>query len=340
MAAINPTGNGTHELTHHMRDVMDIIPGSASWKLLRPYLEKKSVRKVEPDVKEAVISAVEQIGSKFGIKSKGTDRQVFYIDAGDDEGIYISPNDLTDMIMSASRSVQTVMNDTLQGRHVTELSAAEIKQLDLDIKEAIFDAFESTYHDIFDNHNVDGSAWIQTFRSWLNHSTIAKELTSQKSKNVTSHENIGTILEKHLSGDATKSLKDDTAFINYLKSHDHVTAANNIEVWLKQLLSDETKAKRYLTEISAPEVKYDAVAEELNKTGNKVPPIFNLVTNVAVALTTNGFSGEVFFSLLSVIDEIFDNALSKLEKDKVIDSAQYNKLFQASADLIQEISSF
>jgi hypothetical protein len=337
MAAINPTGEGTHELTHHMRDVMDILPGSPSWSKQKAFLEKKPVRGATPEVKDAIINAIEHIAAKHGVKSKGAEVQPFYLDVGDNDGVYVTPNDMSDMYSMAARKVQDVINQAIGDGQVTDLPPEEIKQLDHDIKDAIYEAFEPSLRDVFDNHQLDASKWLDVFHKWLLGSTIGRDLTSTASEKVKKQESIGSILEKQLTTESSKPLMNNSAFVNYVKSNDHVSVTHEVDQWLRDLFSDNKKAKKYLTANGVNALKYDKDAEEFHKTDEKVPAIFNLLAEVVVALHANGFSGEVYTNMVEAIETIVDDTLHRLAKQQEITKDEYRKLHIEHADMLGEL---
>ncbi len=342
MGAINPTGEGTHELTHHMRDVMDIIPASASWARQKQFLESKDVGGTSPEVRNAIIQAFELISSHFSLKSLDNDKKPFYLDVGGGEGLYITPNDITDMYAAASDSVQSTIDDKLKeynADRVTDLSSSEIKQLDRDIKEAIYDSFEPSLYDIFHNHDLDGTRWLQTFHVWVLNSNIGEQLTKTSSSKLTSRGDIKSILEQHLGGTASKSLKDDSRFVNYVKSKDHVSVAHEIDTALSAMVKDPKEAKKLIATPSVKQVEYNVETEEFTVTDIKVPPMFNLLTNVGVALSVNGFSGEVFEHIVGNMDELMDKTLSGLLKTKppLITKEQYTVLYDEGYDIILKL---
>jgi MoxR-like ATPase len=337
MAAINPTGEGTHELTHHMRDVMDILPGSPSWTKQKAFLEKKPVRGATPEVKDAVINAIEHIAAKHGVKSKGAEVQPFYLDVGDNDGVYVTPNDMSDMYSMAARKVQDVVNQAIGDGQVTDLPPEEIKQLDHDIKDAIYEAFEPSLRDVFDNHQLDASKWLDVFHKWILGSTIGRDLTSTASEHVKKQESIGSILEKQLTTESSKPLMNNSSFVNYVKSNDHVSVTHEVDQWLRDLFSDNKKAKKYLTANGVNALKYDKESEEFHKTDEKVPAIFNLLAEVVVALHANGFSGEVYTNMVEAIETIVDDTLHRLAKEQEITKDEYRKLHIEHADMLGEL---
>ncbi|MCK9369769.1 AAA family ATPase [Candidatus Dojkabacteria bacterium] len=342
MGAINPTGEGTHELTHHMRDVMDIIPASASWARQKQFLESKDIEGTSPEVRNAIIQAFELISSHFSLKSLDNDKKPFYLDVGGGEGLYITPNDMTDMYAAASDSVQSVIDDKLReynADRVTDLAASEIKQLDRDIKENIYDSFEPSLYDIFHNHDLDGTRWLQAFHTWMLNSNVGEQLTKASSSKLTSRGDIKSILEQHLGGTATKPLKDDSRFVNYVKSKDHVSVAHEIDAALSAMVKVPDDAKKLIATPSVKQVEYNAENEEFTTTDTKVPPMFNLLTNVGVALSVNGFSGEVFEHIVGNMDELMDKTLSGLLKTNppLITKEQYTVLYDEGYDIILKL---
>jgi MoxR-like ATPase len=346
MGAINPVGEGTHELTHHMRDVMDIIPASASWSRQKQFLESRDIAGTSPEVRAAIIQAFELISSHFSLKTLDNDKKPFYLDVGGGEGLYITPNDMTDMYATAADTVQTTIDDKLKEAGVhspTELSAGDLKQLDKDIKESIYDSFEPSLYDIFHNHDLDGSSWLQTFHRWVLNSNIGEQLTKVSSSKLTSRGDIKSIMEEYLTGKTTKVLKDDSRFVNYVKSKDHVSVTQEITNALNNMVKDPKEAKKLIATPSVAQLEYNEADDEFTNTETKVPPMFNLLTSVGVALRANGFSGEVFEHVVGNMDELIDKTLAGLLKTKppLITKEQYSELYDEGYNTIlklQELS--
>jgi MoxR-like ATPase len=346
MGAINPVGEGTHELTHHMRDVMDIIPAAASWAKQKQFLESREIEGTSPEVRAAIIQAFELISSHFSLKTLDNDKKPFYLDVGGGEGLYVTPNDMTDMYATAADTVQSVIDDKLKDADVhtvTELPANDLKQLDKDIKEAIYDSFEPSLYDIFHNHDLDGSSWLQTFHKWVVNSNIGEQLTKASSSKLTSRGDIKSIMEEYLTGKTSKLLKDDSRFINYVKSKDHVSVTQELTNALNAMVKDPKEAKKLIATPSVSQLEYNEADDAFTNSDNKVPPMFNLLTNVGVALRVNGFSGEVFEHVVGNMDELIDTTLSGLLKTKppLITKEQYSELYDEGYNTIlklQELS--
>lgn len=339
MAAINPTGEGTSELTHHMRDVMDIIPGAASWDRQRVFLESKEIKGVSQEVREEIIKAFELMAAKFGFKAMSDQKRPFYWDVlGDQDGLYITPNDMSDIFAVASDSVQNTINDTLEENgveSVTELKARQLDQLDKAIKNDVYEAFESSLIAIFDTHELNGEDWVTgPFKSWVMKSDIGDALLKATSSSLTKRGDLKTILSDHLTPNKSTPLKDDSRFINYLKSKDHVTSAHEIEAGLNELVADNTKAHEFLAVLDTPQLVYDSANDELSTTDTKTSRLFNLLLEVGVALHANGFSGEVFSHIVGSMDELIDATLDKLRSSQLISADENNKLYMMGVNVM------
>lgn len=343
MCAINPTGVGTHELTHHMRDVLDIIPSAATWKVQKKFLQHKVVANTLPEVREAVIEAWESVGNHYGVASVEPESKPFYLDClGTDEGLYVTPNDVSDMYADASYKIQAVINHYTENgkRPLTELT--NLSAISNEIKEALYKGFETHLVDIFDNHDVDGDSWLKEFHDWIlsPNNKITTELTSTHSRKVNARGDITNMLEEHLTGKNKQALINDQPFITALRGMNHVQAANIISAWITKVLEQEDVALKYLVHGKVNKTTYDVDTNEIRSSNDQVSPVYNLFLNIAIALIANSFTGEVYEGVLLSMDESMDNALSKLKRAKKITLDEYTDIMNTTSKLLGELETY
>lgn len=351
MGAINPTGKQVTELTHHMRDVLDIVPSDASWTNQKAHLETRNIKGVSDEITEVVISSMEEIASKYGDKSKPADKQIYFIDTGVVGDIYISPNHLSDVFATSSRLVQRVMDRARNARGtLSDLSKDQLKQLETDIKDAIFDGYKPKLIDVFKNNDMmpdHYKPWLDNFSTWL-HSDNCKVGSTLIKENTAKQESIDTILHEHLTGINKNPMHNDTRFINYIKANNknHVEIAHDIKQWIidtynksndkdklkyfagltkKMQVLDEEDDNTSLKDYVHVDQEEDGIESE-----PKITPMLSIVLQMGLALIMNDISGEIYSSIRQLTDDPVDRLVEDLEDNDLITNDEYGDIFNAS----------
>jgi MoxR-like ATPase len=242
VAAVNPIGKGTQELTKHVRDVFDVIPVGISWQkfnnhldALAPKLQNKlGVDKELVDIARSALSAfIEHFRAKSGKREQGADPH-FYLQIGATP-LYMSPRELTavfnSVILALKRSFRREIDLLSDPDHDPGESEYRIRQA---MARAFAHGVEFTVNV---KHSVDAPEFQKELEEWFI-TTDKISLGSIFKKKVESVKNLADLLKRPFQN-MEENLFDDIEFVNYITSVDAVVFKEDlIEFLLTQAVTD------------------------------------------------------------------------------------------------------
>lgn len=280
VAAVNPTGKGTQELTKHVRDVFDVIPVGISWNkfnahldTLEPKLEKKmGVDKELIDIaRQALTAFVDSFRVKSGRREQGADPH-FYLQVGATP-LYMSAREYTDtftnLVVALKRAFKKEIDKLADPDHDPGESEYRIRQA---MARAFIHGVEYTVNI---KHGVDAPEFAGDLEEWFT-TTDKFNLGSIFKKKVESVKNLAELLKKPFSK-MDEDLFNDIEFVNYITSVDPVVFKEDLtEFLLTQAASDfknafakthkqkELNVKKKVSELKDKEVsKIEFIAREI-----------------------------------------------------------------------------
>ena len=235
IAAINPTSNGTVELTKHMKDVLDIIPVGISWPKFKAHLKTVPWTDATDESNvDVVVSVFENFIDRFRVKSspnKDADPQ-FYLNVGATP-VYVSPREYTDLLMNAVNSYDLAYAKVEKMLDAPEPDYAAVEQK---LRSALHKTFAHSIAYITRvKHATEAPEFESTLQDWFLHGQIGVETAFKK--HVKSISKISDIVDKAFDTQDA-NLFDDIEFVNYINS----TEPQRFKEDLLEFLTERIKA--------------------------------------------------------------------------------------------------
>jgi broad-specificity NMP kinase len=351
VAAINPTGAQTNELTHHMRDVLDIIPANASWQKVMDHAvsEQYDTRKghtVGKGTKEGILNAYNMLLSKHGDTEVPKDKRPFYMDIGLGEGnsIYISPDRITQSVKLTAMSIQDLIEAAKKraGGEITQLAQKDFDKLKNNIKVEIFEGLSPMLRNVMtasqvdrsdiDNHMKDLKAELTSPSNEYGNSII--ESFAQKGKTLES------LLEDHLLESTMHGydiFADD--IYNALKKLTPNVLGQQCKAWIIEKCNTPEAIHKYLIDRTqnCVELNPDDL-DELRQSNLKISPMLNLIAKLALAVLSTGLSNDYFEILRRLTQDPCDDIVGDAQENNELDPNDsdnnweiYNEYFKMSS---------
>ena len=312
VAAINPSENGkdrVHDLTLHMRDVVDVIDSAPSWKKTQKYLEDMKIDS-SPLARKVTINTITKmfLALKTHDVSIPTDQRPFNIGLGD-SNLYISPRQISHMISITATKLDLKLN-----RIKDLMSSDEVADKDKAFN-VITDSLYSTIRGTLDNslhkQGIDAPEFLDDLRVWIDKNLDVDGIFHKKTKTKSLESIIGPYFN-----DPSKDLTKELELINYVEGHD----IHNFTEELTSFMSDAIKAdEAHLSKNShAARLFSDGKISKDEKT--LVSNIEHLTTSIILAFKTNEVSGEM---LEGVRVGVFNAIKALLEEIKKVDWGKY-----------------
>lgn len=328
VAAINPSDKANvTELTHHMRDVVDIIPASVSWsKFEAEHLDKIEIEDLkEPESTEVVKEVFVKFVDKFRVKGTHAlpeaDPQ-FYLNIGTTP-IYVSPREYSDLFVSTVDEFDRVLHRNMGKFNEDEEDAAKIDGV---LREALYKSFSHTLNAIFKKHEVDSPEFMKDLHQWFKSSDdINVGDVFKKKVQVVDFEQI----VEPVFNDPKKDLYDDIEFIAYLNNVDHLKFKEDLQEFItKKLESDEKNELGVLRKKDTP--KKTLVKEKIKYEKEEVTKLEHFVREIVHAIKVHKLPNDMYemikIALRKCMSDIknddwmedflaFNSAVAKLIKD-------------------------
>ncbi len=283
VAAINPEGVGTSELTQHFRDVIDIIPAKASWDDTKRWLEAKNFKGVDASIKKAAMNIIDTFVDKFktGAKSIGRAQQPFYLDLGGAE-LYISPREYADMFATMVREVAASVRD---------FKGDEVDELREEVDEAIADAFEDSLNMIFYKHEVDKDEFFVQLRNWIN---ILPDSMYDALLVRTGGQSVDTIestMKKYFTGHSLEKMPDDSLFVSLNGNANNAQFITAIRDVIIDNISSIEAVKKFIIDANEPTLLLSG--DDIKPfAGRKTSMMENFIRAVIYTLKIHDFSND------------------------------------------------
>lgn len=335
MAAINPHDLATKELTSHMRDVLDIIHSTSSWKDTLGYLTNQKVQGVEQSTHDLFLDILKKFVEKF----KSRDKQIelaerpFHLDMGGD--VYISPREYTQLFINGSMNLHTQLKK-IHALDLHILKPKELAALETDIREAIFDSFERTLEMPFIKHNTDSLEFMTDLKHWILHSPeidIGENVFYKKGKHIAN--SIKDVIGVHLDGSAKTTAAENQEFMNFLDNTDLSKFREGLTELLEEKITDQASADKYILKETYP--------KKILKDGKIVPDksakaslLHNFMLELIFALHLNAVSNDKIQAIYVGVNKGIREYLKK-NKD-VIDASLATEITSTVVPMMSDIN--
>lgn len=272
VAAVNPVGKGTQELTKHVRDVFDVIPVGISWNKFSSHLNKVQADAVDrlgvqPEVAEISRGALNAFVDSFRVKGakreQGADPH-FYLQIGPTP-LYMSAREYTNAFTKMMMATQRALSKELDLLEDPDHDAGESE---LRIREAMARAFiQSVNYTVGVKHGMDSPEFSKDLEEWFKY-TDKFSLGSMFKKKVSSIKSLAEILAKPFENEK-EDLFNDLEFVNYLTSVDPTVFKEELSEFLSNyVITDFKKAfetTHHLKTLDAKKKMTTVEKEEVSK---------------------------------------------------------------------------
>lgn len=243
VAAINPEDINTIDLTHHVRDALDVVHAAASWKDLLDLLKQKNIKGVSDLAKKITLDVMNTFANKFKTKDAkyASYMRPYHLDVGID--FYVSPREYTDMYTTMSYRVAKKL-DLVHQLDPTK-DAAKLAEADREIREIIFDSIWETIDFGFDKHKAEGDEFMHNLKAWILKSKdidIGEGVIYKKAET----SDIGTILGQYLEGKNLEGITENQHVINYMNNVNIQQFIEQLSTMLSDRIKDEKGVKKYI----------------------------------------------------------------------------------------------
>ncbi|AVH85015.1 hypothetical protein RsoM2USA_86 [Ralstonia phage RsoM2USA] len=241
IAAINPKDHGAEQLTHHMRDVVDVIDAESSWEATKEYIENIEIPDVEETTTEALASVIFKFANKFRDNDAGRkqSQREFYLNVGGGD-VYISPREYTDMFKNMCVTFQHKFDRLTRKTPTSEMEADELKNLEQKLRKSVFDSLKHTLTTIFTKYGVHNPEFFHNLEAWIMTSPEVDFGDGIFYRKV-STAGLEEILEKYYDNEE-HDLSEDMEFINYMNNNDPQKFSEDLTSFMYNKIKDDVES--------------------------------------------------------------------------------------------------
>lgn len=319
VAAINPHGEGTADLTDHFRDVIDPVNAHGSWRRLKTFLMAKKFEGHPEELKEVAYHLMELFAKKFQTSDHkvGPEQRPFYLDLGGVE-VYLSQREYTDMFATIIRILDASIKKALQDDNVKEDQLRDFA--DHAVARAMLQALN------FPLHKAEASseefkpkllAWIQSMPA-----SVYGGMLKKKAKGVAA---LGSSLLKYLDGHDLQSMPDDEGVLTGNNHSNNIQAIDEIKDTLHQRLVDTESIEKYVLDQTHPRIVLSGDNLEVDSS-QQVSLLENFFLAVLFTLHMHEYTNDRIASVRSALSKTFSEIERSLVREKKIDAAVAKKI--------------
>jgi MoxR-like ATPase len=233
VAAMNPHDKrGVQELTGHIKDSIDILHASPSWKAFQAHMDNfinTKLSHLNPQAVNITKTLMQEMQDELMLKSEDKDSNIshddkqFYMRIGN-ENIYLSPREMESMFADVAAGLHTALKE---GKNMDpEELKEELISLSYELMEQTLGLVIENKHEIKDPQQLVQlqSRIRQTFDSILEKKVESADLGQM----------LDSVLNNH-----DMHLKDDPNFINKIKNFDANKFSEELVNYLSELIQTE-----------------------------------------------------------------------------------------------------
>lgn len=298
VAAMNPSDLGVQELTHHMKDAVDLIQSEPSWSSFENYLRTSADGKMKlnkfPEVARQIAKKIlTKFADTFSIKRQteniNLDSRKFYISLGEGNIVYISPREYA----------------SLYAELVAGISRALKKKSDIQnsLSNVVFDKIDQTLETILQKYQIGESPHILLkIEGWVK-AIIRKILEKNRTAPSLEH-----MLEKAMRN-PQHHLADDPNFVRYVENFQPSKFTEEIHAYVTKLVNQERKKYEILIRDTVNKKQYlDGTVIILN---DLVDKLYFIASEISIAVKKLNLSGDI----LDFLEEEYDTIVKNLFED-------------------------
>lgn len=202
VAALNPHGEGTNELTPHLKDVLDIIPAKPLFQRNIQYLDtfdfvKELKTQSGINGKDYVRNLFEKISLRFGAQDdnygnelENPEERVFYWLTINNNVIYVSPREMTaisvNLLYGISEYIKEAKYDQFE-----RYTPQEYKEHEQNLKSIMHGVLKENLGFILTKHSIEKKEAENTIKLYMNHLIKNEHEQFKLFENIYSEINIG-----------------------------------------------------------------------------------------------------------------------------------------------------
>lgn len=334
VGAINPTGTGTQELTHHFRDVVDFIPAQANWQDIRKYIrgqDKEDLKELSPQTKDASMGLIDAFVDKF--KSKDTNmsnkRAAFHLDIGGTD-VYMSPREYTGLYSSMAHDLDHAVKQLLRDPEITS------DKLRDGVDEAVFEAFEENLNFPFEKAKYEKEEFMATLKNWI-HGLPIETFSGLITTKLRHKDNLASVLGHFLDGRDITHMPEEAQVTNLNDSMDNAEVVEQFRDCLQDKLVDADSIRKYVNKEDQPKVVLKGNTLQKDASA-KVSLFTNTVLGLLYTLHINKYKNDRIMIIGKAANKAYGEVVEKLLKNGKIDEDLRDQAGEQVLTLRSEIS--
>ena len=286
ISAINPSDHGAGEMTHHMRDVVDVIDSKADFEKTKKYLQNMPFTTLKNEkAKDVTYDILMKFVDKFKVKNTSSSisnkQRNFFLDVGA-APVYISPREYSDLYSMAVIDFDQKLNRLLKRKNVADMTNDQIAETEEKLRTALFDTFKHKLSNIFTKQQVQSPEFIEDLKAWFLHShdiDFGEGLYYKKAATAS----LESILKWFFQNpDDSIHLADDMDFLNFIGNNDAHKFKEDLSTFLMtQFEKDEDVREKLIDKKHKGKVvKDDQIAfedEEVSKFEHLIREMINAI---------------------------------------------------------------
>jgi MoxR-like ATPase len=326
IAALNPEGVGTADLTSHFRDVVDFVHAKASWtatlKVLNS-LEVKDLRgkAISSTFKEAGLNIIQMFVGKFKTKSSDTplNEQPYHLDIG--IPVYVSSREYTDLMVGLVQSLHHTISSLPQ-----DAKPADVRR---DINDTVADSFDENLSFPLTKAGVDNTEFLSQVRAWVS-SLPASAFVGLLAKTAKVRTIVDTMGD-YLDGKNLDGMLDDVSLVNAHNASNNSQVIDEVREMFTSKVTDSSKVKHYIIDQNQKSVTVKD--DSLVYAGEPTSLLTNFVTSLIYTLHMHNYSNDRLAVIGKAVSVSFVEILKKMEEDDTIDAEVFRSARQAISEL-------
>jgi len=328
VAAMNPQGFHTTEMTHHFKDVIDVVPATASWRQTKQWLQGKKFTNVSTDIPTVAMNVLQEFVDKFKTRESEypQDQRPFHLNVG--SPLYISPREYTDVYATLVRELNAGISKVLQDETI---KADEIRDK---VDTVIADALEDSLSFIFDKHGLEEEEFMHQLRAWvssLDESFLGGVLSKKAKTTPMAH-----TLKSYMDGHNVTGMPEDIDIVNANNNTNNVQFIEDVRDMIVSKLTDKNAIKKYILDENQPKVtlKGDTIVADLMST---VSLFENFILALLYTLHIHKYQNDRVASVGRALSQALSETVGKLVKAGKIDDDTRDDVASSTVQLRSDI---
>jgi MoxR-like ATPase len=326
IAALNPEGVGTSDLTSHFRDVVDFVHAKASWTDTVKWLTSLEVKDlrgkpIPAAFKDAALNVIQTFVNKFKTKAENTplNEQPYHLDIG--IPVYVSAREYSDlmvqMVQMLNQTIQSLPQDT------------KPEAVRREINDTVADAFEEGLAFPLTKAGVDNEEFLNQARAWIATlpPTVFVGLLSKTAKVKT----IVDTMSEYLDGKELTKMLDDVNLVNAHNASNNAQVIDEVRETFKSKVTNSDKLKHYVLEQNQKLLTIQG--DSLVHSAEPTSLLTNFVTGLIYMLHMHNYSNDRLAVIGKALSQSFVEIIKKMEEDDAIDKETLGEARRSIAEL-------